>query len=73
MSIVDTNVLFPSFFKLTCRNILKVLWKELRFRKDISIDHNAARLIKNATASEYHNCKSLERGERKVFKHQSAT
>ena len=62
MSVVDINILFPSFFKLTYRNILKVLWKELRFRKDISIDHNAARFIKNTTASEYHNCKSSERG-----------
>jgi hypothetical protein len=64
MSDIDMTILFPSFFKLTCRNVLKVLWKKLRFREDISIDHNATRFIKNTTASKYHNCESLERGKR---------
>jgi hypothetical protein len=60
MEITYINIFLPFSYELTCWNVLKVEWKELRTSEDIAIDHNATRFIKNPISSKYYNCKPSE-------------
>jgi hypothetical protein len=65
MSIIYSGILLYFQCKLTCWNILKIVWKSLRICEDITIDHNTTRFIKNTITSKYYNCKPSERGIKK--------
>jgi hypothetical protein len=55
-------IMFHFQWKLTCWNILKIVWKSFRTCEDIAIDHNATRFIEDTISSKYYNRKPSERG-----------